>query len=479
MFKNIDLNRDFLSKLKRIAIPIFLQSLTMSILSFVDVIMVSQLGETVVAGVSSANQMNLIRIMISFGIATGVGIFAAQYWGSKDVKNIHKFQGIGLCFSIIVGIIFTVLALSIPQQVISLYTKEAIVAQIGGEYFQIISISFIANSISIIFAVVMRSTENVKLPLISSVIGFTLNTGLNALFIFGLDMGYKGAAIATVIARFVEAGLILFFAYYKKLPTASSIKQLLGWGKKDILKFLNISGPVIVHTFFWIVGVNVYTMAFGKVSTNALAAFHICKSIDSLANMVYSSFGNTSGIMIGNQLGAKENKKALTYSYNFFFIVFFLAVICCALFIFSKPILTYILNFSPTGFNYLFSIITVFAVYTFFKAGNIILHMGILRSGGDTKAAMFIDVGVVWLFGVPMAIIGAFLLKNYGASLDPLWPGSFTLPFQYSINLHNAFIDTYIGKYLTLLIAVVSLEEVIKFILGYRRFKSGKWLKTL
>ena len=106
MFNKIDLNPEFTSKLFSLALPIFFQSLTMSVLSFIDVILVGQLGDSIVAGVGIANQINFIRIIFSFGIALGVGVFSAQYWGAKDINSLHRFQGIGLTLSIIVGIIF-------------------------------------------------------------------------------------------------------------------------------------------------------------------------------------------------------------------------------------------------------------------------------------------------------------------------------------------------------------------------------------
>ena len=107
MFNKIDLNREFTSKLFSLALSIFFQSLAMSVLSFIDVIMVGQLGDSIVAGVGIASQINLIRIIFSFGIALGVGVFSAQYWGAKDINSQYRFQGIGLVLSISIGAIFS------------------------------------------------------------------------------------------------------------------------------------------------------------------------------------------------------------------------------------------------------------------------------------------------------------------------------------------------------------------------------------
>ncbi len=449
MFNKIDLNREFTSKLFSLALPIFFQSLIMSSLSFVDVIMVGQLGDSIVAGVGIANQINFIRIIFSFGIACGVAVFSAQYWGAKDISSLHRFQGIGLTLSLIVGLVFLSFSTFFPHILISLYTNDKEVILIGSSYFRILGITFLFSSITIVFSQVLRSTEHVKVPLIASSLGFGLNTFLNYLLIFGKfgfpKMGYIGAAIATVIAVIVENSVILIVTYIKKLPSASSIKQLLNWTMSSILKFLKISSPVIIHNGFWIVGVSIYAMVYGKVSTEALAAFHICKSFESISNMVFSSFGNTSAIMLGNRLGAKEFDKARTYAYNFFFIEFLLAVLFAVIFIFGRPIFLIVYKLSATGIFYLSAMLIVFGIYTLPKAGNILLNMGILRSGGDTRFAMFLDVGTVWLYGVPMVFIGAFVLK---------------LPVYY-------------------IIVLVSLEEVIKFSIGYIRFKKGIWLKNL
>lgn len=449
MLSKIDLNRDFIHKFLSLVIPLFLQSLAMSVLSFVDVIMVGQLGDAVVAGVGIANQLNFIRIVISFGIALGVGVFAAQYWGANDIGSLHRYQGIGLVISLVIGIIFSIFALFFPRFVISLYSNDPQAIQVGCDYIRIIGISFIFNSIAIIFAQVMRSTENVKIPLFSSLLGFGLNTLLNYLLIFGKfgfpEMGHIGAAIATVIARFFETAFLLIVTYLKKLPTASSIKQLVHWNLQAVLRFFKIGGPIILHNGFWIIGVSIYVMVYGRVSTEALAAFYICKSFENVSNMLFSAFGNTSGIMLGNRLGAGEFKKASTYAYNFFFIELLAAILFAAVFIFGRPILIMMYNLSETGIFYLSSILIIFGLFTIPKAGSILLFMGILRSGGDTTFAMFLELGAVWLYGIPVAFLGAFVLK---------------LPVY-------------------IVIGLVSLEEVIKFTIAYLRFKSGRWLKNL
>ncbi|MBN1696951.1 MAG: MATE family efflux transporter [Spirochaetales bacterium] len=449
MVGKIDLNRVFVKKLISLAVPLFLQSVAMSLLSFIDVIMVGQLGDTVVAGVGIGNQINFIRIILTFGTALGVGVFIAQYWGAKDIGRLHRFQGIGLALSLLIGIVFSLFSIFFPRLIISLYSDDPGAIMVGSGYIRILGISFIINSVAIIFSQVLRSTENVKIPLFSSVLGFGLNTLLNYLLIFGNfgfpRLGYQGAAIATVISRFVEAGFLLVVTYVKRLPTASSLRQLIDWDLRSVVRFFRIGGPIILHNGFWIIGVNIYTMVYGKVSTEALAAFYICKSFESVSNMLFSAFGNSSGIMLGNRLGAGEFETARTYAYNFFFLEFLVAAFFAAVFILGRPVFVMMYNLSDTSVYYLSVILVIFGLFTFPKAGNIVLNMGILRSGGDTTFAMFLDLGAVWLYGVPMAFIGAFVLK---------------LPVY-------------------IVIGLVSLEEVIKFTVGYLRFKSGRWLRNL
>jgi putative MATE family efflux protein len=378
-----------------------------------------------------------------------VGVFAAQYWGANDIRSLHRYQGIGVAISLFFGIIFTIISLFFPELLISLFSNDSQAIRVGCEYFRIIGISFIFNSIAIIFAQVLRSTENVKIPLFASLLGFGLNTLLNYLLIFGKfgfpELGFIGAAIATTIARYVETLFLLLATYLMKLPTASSIRQLVNWDLRSIKRFFKIGGPVILHNGIWIIGSSIYTMVYGKVSTEALAAFYICKSFENVSNMLFSAFGNTSGIILGNRLGAREYEKARTYAYNFFFIEFLAAGFFAAIFILGRPLFVMIYNLSETGMYYLSFVLIIFGLFTFPKAGMIVINMGILRSGGDTTFAMFLDLGAVWLFGIPVALLGAFVLK---------------LPVY-------------------IVIGLVSLEEVIKFIIGYLRFKSGRWLKNL
>ncbi|RLD99098.1 MAG: MATE family efflux transporter, partial [Bacteroidetes bacterium] len=224
-------DKKFLNTMLKLAAPIMLQNLIFSSLNLVDGVMIGQLGESAVAAVGIANQIFFLVSLLFFGIGSGSAIFAAQYWGRKDTERIQSVLGLSLLMSISGAVLFSLVAILLPVQVISIYSKDPTVISQGSVYLQIVAFSYVVTAITNSFAFVLRSTENVKLPLLTSVVALSLNTLMNyglVLGNFGLPaLGVKGAAIATIISRLIEVVLLLQIIYRRKLPVAAKLPDLL------------------------------------------------------------------------------------------------------------------------------------------------------------------------------------------------------------------------------------------------------------
>jgi putative MATE family efflux protein len=449
MITSFTKHKEFLPKLTAIALPIILQNFLQSSLNFVDVFMVGQLGDDAVAGVGIGNYIYFIFIMFIFSIASGVSIFTAQYWGKKDMKNIHSTMGIGFTFAAVASLIFTVAVLLFPRELIMIYNQKTSVVNLGVDYVQIIAFSLFVTSLSIVYSMVLRSTEHVIFPLIVSLIGIITNTFLNYLLIFGNfgfpKLGVRGAAIATLIAQVVSFSILLGFSYLRRHPTAASLKNIFNYSKTLVKNFLKRWLPVLGQTMGWGLGYNMYSIIYGNMSTESLAAYNIACSIERVCLTLFMGLGTACAIMVGNRIGAGEEHKARDYAKNFLFLAFSISLIMAGLLVILRSSIVGIYNLSPKSNEYLYALLLVMASIMLMRVMNITFNAGILKAGGDTFFSMCIDMGGIWLIGVPIAAIAAFILG---------------LPIYY-------------------VMALAATEELVKMIAAFYRFFSNKWVHNL
>lgn len=443
-------DREFLKSMMSIAIPIALQNLVSSSLNMVDTLMISSLGKASISAVGLANQVFFFYILISFGINSGSSIFISQYWGREDIKSIRKVLGLALSISAFTGIIFTTAGFFFPEFIMAIFIKDLQVVKLGSDYLRIVSLSYLITAISFAYNVALRSTGRAIVPLQVSIISFVVNTSLNYIFIFGKlgfsPMGVKGAALATLTARVVEILFILYSVYRTRGPLAASLKELLDWDSKFVKRYLKATYPVIVNEGFWSLGQIMYSIAYARIGVEATAAVQIVTTIQNIFFVIVRGLANSSTVMIGSKIGAGEKEEAYDYAIMFL-VMATLAGVVLGLVMALTPDLTLSLfrdldaDVYEVARTMLILMGLIFAIKTF----NATVIVGVLRGGGDTSYSMYLEMGSVWLIGVPLAFIGALVLK---------WP-------------------------VYLVMMLISIEELVKLVFALPRVLSKKWIKDL
>ena len=215
--KYIFSDKHYYRKLLTLALPVTLQNLIASSLSVVDTVMVGSLGESQIAAVSIANQYVLLVFLIYASIHSGCGIYISQFFGKKDTESIKQVANIGIIMGAVVSLLFTLLAVAVPNWIISIFSPDPVVIELGGEFLRIVGISFVFASISFGFSMNVRSIGKSVMPMIVSAIALVINTILNFVLIFGMfgapALGVKGAAIATLISRIIEMLIFVVVIY--------------------------------------------------------------------------------------------------------------------------------------------------------------------------------------------------------------------------------------------------------------------------
>ncbi len=443
-------DRDYIRSLLRIALPIIAQNFVSSTLNMIDVTMIGQLGETAVASVGLANQIFFLMTLMLFGINSGAGVFVAQLWGRQDKQKIHKVQGISLAMGLAASTLFTVIAVIIPRTAMGIYSQDPLVINAGSEYLQIVGLSYIATAITMSFSSVLRATGLVRVPMVVSISAIALKTFLNYSLILGHfgfpALGIEGAAISTVIARGLEVSALLLITYLKRLPPAAHPREMIqGFNRLFMTAVLKTSLPVVANETLWSLGVSVYTIVYAHIGTDSIAAVNIAATIENMAFVLFIGISEACGILVGNRIGADEQGKAFLYARRTLFISVVGAVLMGFVILAASDFVLSFYKISELAHANAQYILRVMSFALWVKVTNMTLIVGILRSGGDTRFSMVLDAGTVWLVGVPIACIGAFVLN---------------LPVYWVYML-------------------IITEELVKLGVGLWRFTSRRWINNL
>lgn len=449
MLADLFQNKEFFRRLLTLATPIAIQNLITFSLGAVDMVMIGQLGDKAVAAVGLADQVFFLVILMMFGIASGAAVFTAQYWGKQDLAGIHRVLSLCLLMGGLGSLIFLGAAVFAPEGVLSIYTTDAEVIALGSEYLRVVGWSYLATAVAVSYVFLLRSVESVKLPMVVGAIVLIFNTTFNYLLIFGHfgfpELGVTGAAIATCLARFLEPIILVAFVYRHNLALAAPLRVLLKIDWQFLPKFLKTALPVVLTEVAWSLGITTYAIIYARISTESIAAVNIVITIERMAFVVFLAMANASAIMIGNRIGAGDIEQAVLYAKRFL-ILGLLGSIPIGLLEVSAGIpFLRVYQISETVTDYATILLILAALVLPFKVSALMLFIGVLRSGGDTRFSMFVDGGTIWLVGVPLAWLGAFVL-----GLPVYW------------------------VYL-----MVVTEELVKVSIALRRFFTGTWIHHL
>ncbi|MFA6892594.1 MAG: MATE family efflux transporter, partial [Sphaerochaetaceae bacterium] len=293
------LDKEFYKKMGTIAIPVVLQNLLVNSLTFVDTLMIGQLGSDAIAAVGLANQISFLINLFYFGTCTGASIFIAQFYGAKNDEGIQKVMGLGLETCVLGAVIFSVLSMGFPRTVMHIFTHDEAVVELGSSYLFYIGPGFLCLAFVQIHAVGLRTTGRADLPLKASIVSLFSDILLNYLLIFGKGpfprLGVKGAAIATLASRIIEMLVILFFIYPNKSLCAIKGTDAFRFPKPFLSKVIPTCIPVICNEFFWALGMSTYKIAFSRLGMDTIAAVNVNESI---SNMFFTAmFGVASSAL--------------------------------------------------------------------------------------------------------------------------------------------------------------------------------------
>ena len=398
-----------------LALPIALQNLLSSSLAMVDNLMIGRLGDIAVGAVGVSAQIAQLVNIFLFGITSGGTIFVAQYWGKKDMEGIRRTYGLVMVCCSAVSLCAALLISLFPEVILGFYTNSDLIIAEGAKYLRIAAFSYVGIAVNLGFCTVLRSTEQVRLPVISNLISVLINVFFNAVLIFGY-LGFprleiRGAAIATVIASLVNPLFIFTVSYCKKYILRARLKEMFTFPKGFIGKFASVSLPVFLNEAMWAMGVAGVNMVYGRMGESNIAALTITRTVENLAFVLIIGLCNACGVMIGKCIGKEENEKALIYAKRFTLLVPCVCLLIgSAIILLRAPILS-LFSLSKEALHAAMWLLLIFGLEMPLRNVPFIAIVGIFRAGGDTKRGMLYDIIFLWSLSLPVAVLLGLVLK--------------------------------------------------------------------
>lgn len=444
-------DKEFLKSMASIAIPVAIQFLISTSINMADTVMISSLGATEIAAVGLVNQYVFFFMVSIFGFCSAGAVFFSQYYGDKDMLNVRRYLAITIQLTILVSLVFTVISLLFPYEIMRILIPDELVIEQGVGYLKLIALTFFVFAISTSFNTVLRSCNRAKEPLLVSFISFITNVFFNYMFIFGKfgapQLGVVGAAIGTIIARFVEV-ILLTVMVVRKRPGVDSLRpiELFRPHRKRIAVFFKIALPIVIAEVLWSLGQLMFAMAYARIGKDATASIQLTNTIQNIFFIFANAVSSAAAVLIGHSLGSSNKEYASLQAIYFLQITTIFGVISSLILILAPDFLLKIYGgLEENIYDTAHKLLIIRGIFIPFRFLNGMLFVGILRAGGETKLPLKIEMITMWVFAIPMSFIGVLLFK---------WP-------------------------IEWIFTIVSLEEFIKFFIIYPIYKKKRWLNNI
>ncbi|NVK24291.1 MAG: MATE family efflux transporter [Gammaproteobacteria bacterium] len=444
-------NKQLIKQTVKLGWPISLQNILVTLLSMIDVIMVSHLGAEAIAAVGLSNRVMFVIMVILLGLGWGVGILSAQYYGAGETVKIRRSILIGCSYAILALVPIVWLNFYFADTVLGLGTRDSTVITLGEEYLWVTVPSLLFVGVILVFENALRSMNQVKLPLFFSSVSIFINVILNYWLInggLGIEpLGVLGAAWATTISRAIQAVLLLAVLHKLKLNISIQRSDFTYLNQaKDWIKMLKLVLPMMFSFGIWAVGSFCYQLIFGNVGTIELAVISMLLPIEGVFMSLFFGIASACSISVGQHLGANRMDDAWTMAKTFSTLSPVIALLFGGFVLLAKDIILLpYADVAPETLVLTEQVFVLIALLSFLKVINMTFAMGVLRAGGDNRYCLITDTTCMWLISLPLTWLAAFY-----------WQLSFVL-----------------------VVLMAYSEEVAKMFMFGLRVKSKRWMNNL
>ncbi len=450
-------DKAFYSMVLALAVPVMIQNGITNFVGLLDNIMVGQVGTEQMSGVAIANQLVFVFNLCIFGGVSGAGIFGAQFFGKGDsdgVRDILRIKlWLALVLSVAAGVVFTFWS----EPLISLFLHEgsesgdlAATLLYGKQYLSLMRLLLVPFALVQAYASTLRETGETKLPMQAGVVAVLVNLVFNYLLIYGKlgfpVLGVRGAAIATILSRIVEAGIVIAWTHRnrERNPFAVGLYRTLRVPSALLGQVAVKGSPLLVNEALWSMAMTTLAQCYSLRGLAVVAAVNITSTITNLFNIVFMSLGSSIGIIVGNLLGAGRMREARDADNKLIAFSVASCLLVGAIMAVVAPLFPRLYNTTDEVRRLAESMILISAAIMPFHAFTHATYFT-LRSGGKTFVTFLFDSVFVWAVNVPIAFV---LSRFTGLPILPLF-------------------------------AVCQSIEILKSFIGYFFVRSDVWMQNI
>ncbi len=412
----------FYKKTLMIAIPVMIQNLITNFVALIDNIMVGQVGTEQMSGVAIVNQLFFVYNLTIFGAISGAGIFCAQFFGKGDIEGVRNtFRFKILTVSVLTGVGIVVFLL-FGDNLITMFLHDAeegidlaATFEYAKKYMLIMLIGLVPFSFEQAYSGTLREGEIATPPMVAGIVAVVVNTALNYLLIFGIgifpELGVQGAAIATVISRFIQVAIVIVWTH----THSNRLAFVRGLYKsfrvpKELVSRITVKGliPLMANECLWSAGVSALVQNYSLRGIDVVAGLNIANTVINLFNVMFIAFGSGVSVVIGQMLGANELQRAKESAPK---LIFFSAMLCVVV----GGIMACFSGLFPLAYNTSENVRSLASAFILISAVLMPVHGALhctyftLRSGGKTLITFLFDCGFSWGVSVPLA----YCLANF------------------------------------------------------------------
>ena len=441
-------DKKFYKMVMIIAIPLMMQQLITSSVNLVDNLMVGQLGDAALGGVAAVNRYYLIATFGTNGLLAAASIFIAQYLGAKNEKKVKESFRISIIIAMLIMIVFFIIGYLFPNVIVGFFTKDALIIQQGVDYLKFSCFTFLPMIFSLSISSAYRACGQTKIPLFVSIIAVIINTFLNYVLIFGnfgfKPMGVEGAAIATLIARIIEALILLASMRLLQPIFVTKITKMFCFSKDLAIKILKKGAPLACNEVFWSIGNAMLFKFYATRGSEVMSGYAISMTTADIFFVLFGGMSVAAHVLISQKLGANKLDEARSNGYKLIGFSTMMSLAFSILMFSSSFFIPSLYNVSEYA-GYVAKSVTqvqslMFGIYMFTT-----MCYFIVRAGGDTKSTLYMDSVYMWVINLPIV---AFL--------------------AYTTNI--SIIYLYVAGQLT---------DIVKMILSYKLVRKEKWVINL
>ena len=450
-------DRDFYAQMVAVVVPIIIQNTVSNVVSLLDNVMVGRVGTLQMSAVAIVNQLLFVFNLCIFGGLAGAGIFATQYAGAHDDKGVRDCFRVKWMIALSMLACALVVLIAFPKRLIGMYLAQetaqadaAATLGFGMDYLTVMLWGLLPFGVSQVYTSILREVGETRLPMFASVAAILVNLVFNYFLIFGKcgfpELGVTGAAIATVLSRYVETAVIVVYTHMKShhFGFIRGAYRSLRVPKPLMISILRRGTPLLVNEFLWSSGMAVLLQCYSVRGLDVVAACNIATTVSNLFKVVFLSMGNAVAIMVGQALGANDIERAKNCTWRLITLSVGSNLIMATLLALFAPAIPNVYNTEPHVRQIATQLIYVVAVmmpaYSFSHCCYFTL-----RSGGKTIITFLFDSVFTWCVNVPAAWLLAY---KTGLGIVPLYFG-------------------------------VQALEMVKVVVGFVLVKKGVWIHNI